>query len=299
MPGLIGLTCRGTTPVDCRAVAGRMLALLTHPEYDVADPVWSDDAVCGALSHTGLGRRTAGPVQARGLVVWLDGELCEPACPAPGLGVGEGSGGRSPIDALREDDVGDGLRADDGAFAAAVYDPAARTVSLIGDRLGLRPLYRTVRDGHLLWASDLGAFLGYLRFSPVIDVRGVREFLDVGHLLGDRSLFEGVRLLDPATVLTFDLDRCEHRLERYWGLERIRPAGRVSHDDAVDEPVRRFRRAVAARASSSERVRLSLSGGLDSRAVLALVPKRSRPLPSITFGRPGSSTPPSPRGSPP
>jgi len=286
MPGLVGLTCSGTRPLDCRASVARMQALITDPAHNVAEVLWADERVCAARSHNGRGRGPTQPVQVGGLVAWLDGEIHNSRELAPRLPEAELSPVRALLEALGGD-AGEGLRAADGVYTAAVYDPDAGTVRLISDRFGLRCLYWTVRDGRLLWASNLGALLGCPGLEVDVDVRTVQEILTVEHPIGDHTLLKGVRLLAPGTVLTYELESGRVTEDRYWWWDRIRPVGRLSLDAAADELGRRLRRAVEVRARPDERVGVLLSGGLDSRALLAAVPPRSEPVETVTFGSAG------------
>ncbi len=109
--------------------------------------------------------------------------------------------------------------------------------------------------------------------------------LTCGHPIGERSMFELVKLLPPATVLTWSRSRGVS-LERYWWWDMLRPAGVSGLNEAADELGRRLRQTTAVLAPADERIGVSLSGGLDSRALVASVPPRER-LPVLTFGREG------------
>jgi asparagine synthase (glutamine-hydrolysing) len=287
MPGLVGLTCSGSRPMDHRACVARMQALITDPARHVAEAVWADERVCGARSHNGRGHGPAQPVLAGGLVAWLDGEIHDLRALAPHLPESELSPVHALIETLGDDAGDDSLRTVDGIYSAAVYDPAAGTVRLISDRFGLRFLYWTLVDGRLVWASNLGALPAYPGLGVDVDVRTVQEILTVEHPIGDHTLLKGVRLLAPGTVLTFDLGSGRVTEDRYWWWDRIRPVGRISLNDAADELGRRIRRAVELRARPDEPVGVSLSGGLDSRALLAAMPPRPRPVETVTYGSEG------------
>ncbi len=285
MPGLIGMTCGTEAPDACAAAVTRMRGLMTHPRFGEVDAAWNDRLVAAARVHTG---RLAGPTQPasrHGLVGWLDGEIVNARGLVPGEPGAEPGDAGVLLELLARDDPGAALRAADGSFAGAVYEPGTGVVRLVSDRFGLRPLYWLVHRDRLVWASTLAALLALPGFIPRIAQRTVDEFLTCGHPVGDHTLFEGVRLLDSGTVLTFG-QRGEVSLERYWWWDRVRPAGASRLDEAADELGRRLRRAVEERAPADQRVGVSLSGGLDSRALLAAVPERPI-LPAVTFGRAG------------
>jgi asparagine synthase (glutamine-hydrolysing) len=282
--GIFGMTC-GAGRAICEDAVTRMASHLTHPQWGVPDTVRADDVVAGTRVHAG---RLPGPPQpfvAGDLTVWLDGEIVRAAgserVPPPS----DGPGVAALADIFASEDPATALRTADGNFAGAVYDSRTQTIRLVTDGFGLRALYWLEHNGDLVWASGLAALLAVPGFSPRIDRRAVEELMTCGHPIGDRSMFEGVKLLPPATVLTWSRSDGV-RLERYWWWGMLRPAGVSRLDEAADELGRRLRHATAVLAPPDERIAVSLSGGLDSRALVASVPPRDR-LPVLTFGRTG------------
>jgi asparagine synthase (glutamine-hydrolysing) len=285
MPGLVGMTLRGARELDAASVVASMQRLITHPRYSVAEAAVDDGLVRAARSHSGRGRGPAQPARAGGRTAWMDGEIVN-AGELGGAFAGVAADDPAIVLGLL-DGAGGGLVAADGSFSAVISHPVAGTVQLVSDRFGLRPLYWTINEGRLLWSSNIAGFLGHPGFAPRIDRRAVAEFLECGHAVGTRTVFEGVELLRPGTVLTFRVADGLVTGERYWWWDRIGTQGRLSLNDAADELGRRVRRAVERRASPSERVGVSLSGGLDSRAIVAALPPRTEPPPAVTFGRAG------------
>lgn len=180
------------------------------------------------------------------------------------------------------------LRRIDGTFAAVVYDRASQRVHLVTDRYGYGYVYWQRRPRRLVWSTTLAAFAAGAD-SPQVDQRAARQFLALGHLLGTRSWFHGVSLLPPGSVLTYDVetDRCVVRRYWHWG-DLVPSLERPDLGDAADELGRRFRAAVARRCTPAGPTGVFLSGGLDSRAVLAAAPPHA-PLHAVSFGRRGSA----------
>jgi len=155
----------------------------------------------------------------------------------------------------------------DGEFAGCLYDPEAGRVSLFTDRLGARPLYYTT-------GADAFAFSTSVQTVPVppgvdlaFDERYLAEYLHCRRTLGTKTPISGIDAVAPATVLTCDLDTGEIDRTRYWEPQ-YRPVDRpLSY--FVDELADRFARAVADRTRDDRDHGLLLSGGSDSRAVLA------------------------------
>ncbi len=178
------------------------------------------------------------------------------------------------------------LQAADGDFFAVVHDAPARRLFLCNDRLGLRPAYFAEAAPGFLFCTRLRGFAAFPGFAPRISPDALECFLDLGHFVGDLTWFEGVRQLAPATLLEVDtVDGKIRAARRYWTWERI---GRrsIGLEAAAEELGDLLRDAVARRILPGERVAILLSGGLDSRAILACtLPEQCAG--TATFGQPG------------
>ena len=171
----------------------------------------------------------------------------------------------------------------DGIFAGVVFDPRKDELHMVTDRHGLRPLYYTRLGNRLAWASQTKAFLALPDFSPVIDPIARDIFLATGQLPADRTWLEGVLPVPPATRMTFRLAEGRLAQQTYWSWDEIAPiAGNPR--ELADELGTRFRTAVERR--TTRQTGLTLSGGLDSRAILAAMPHAPK---TFTFGRPNSA----------
>lgn len=177
------------------------------------------------------------------------------------------------------------LRDIDGYYVAVIYDSRESKIYLITDRFGFKPMYWTVRNQELIWSSELKGLLGHVDFNPKIDPKAVEEFLDIGYLLENRTWFEGVEMVPPSSVLIYDISGASYENRQYWSWHNIRVmSGNIDENEIVEETGRLFLRSVRKRARRNERIGVALSGGLDSRAVLAAVPEDQRSLHAFTFG---------------
>jgi asparagine synthase (glutamine-hydrolysing) len=171
-----------------------------------------------------------------------------------------------------------------GLFAALVWDGATRELTLLTDRFGLRPLYFAQTPGVFLVASEIKALLVHPGIDRSWSEMGVAQFFAFGHFLGDDTLYRGIRALPPATCAVYRAndDRFEDR--------RYAPAPRQTRGDRkalVRDLDDALVAAVGRRAAEGERLGLSLSGGLDARTLLGLMP-RAVNLKSVSLGIEGS-----------
>lgn len=171
-----------------------------------------------------------------------------------------------------------------GLFAALVWDGATRELTLLTDRFGLRPLYVAETPGVFLVASEIKALLVHSGIDRSWSEMGVAQFFAFGHFLGDNTLYRGIRALPPATCAVYRAndDRFEDR--------RYAPAPRHAGGDPkalVRDLDDALVAAVGRRAAEGERLGLSLSGGLDARTLLGLMPSAVT-LKSVSLGIEGS-----------
>ena len=259
MPGLVGFT----HSYSCRRAAQiteRMRRLISHLDFHVSDADFCDTSIACSRVHTGIVKTDSHSS------VWIDGEYSA-----------------ANFHAQYESDPNFGfLRGIDAIYSAVVYDEPRQLLHLITDRYGLRHLYWAQKGDQIAWASEVKAFTALPWFTPKIQPEALEDFQEFGYLTGNRTWLQGVELLPPATVLTFDLKTRKIESRRYWSWSDIKPlTGKLNEDEIAEELGRLFKRAVAEMAKANVPVGVSLSGGLDSRAVLAAVPFACE---TVTFG---------------
>lgn len=153
----------------------------------------------------------------------------------------------------------------EGSFALVVVDAETDRVVLGTDKLGTRPCYYTA-DGDLRFGTRLRPLLEAAG-EFTVDGQAVSDLLLNGYLWGDRTLAEGVKLLPPASLLTYDGE--SRTRTRYWKPD-FTPES--PSDEFCATMAWRYREAVEAMAGTVEgELGLWLSGGLDSRSLLSVV----------------------------
>lgn len=155
-----------------------------------------------------------------------------------------------------------------GQFAFAIYDARDESMLLARDRLGIKPLYYRVEEGRVLFASEIKAILPALDAPPPVDATAVVDYFTYLYVPAPKTIFEGIRKLEPGHVLEVKPDRVEDR--RYWDLE-FEPEPVADEAALCREIVDRLREAVRIRLVSDVPIGAFLSGGIDSSAVAALM----------------------------
>lgn len=189
--------------------------------------------------------------------------------------------------AYQNDSLAETLAKIDGEFCCVITDSSEKTTKLISDRLGLRFMYWRLVDNAVVFGSYPGP-LGNL-VSSQLNQRAISCFLSHGHLLGELSFFDKVKLLKPSTILSVDHLSGTIEETRYWAWSEIRPR-KMSFDESVHKVEELLVNAVKRRFDSNRCVGVSLSGGLDSRVLLAICSKLNPDYAGVawTFGRENS-----------
>lgn len=173
-----------------------------------------------------------------------------------------------------------------GSFNAVIYDKKDAILILLNDRFGLRPFYYWKYGNELMFSSEVKAILRHPNFSNNIDLAGLADFFHFGFVTGNKTFFEDIHMLPPASILTYKDNKV--RLKEYWSLEFEEDKGELKEEDYLEELASVIKDCVKNSTEGNYRFGLPLSGGLDSRAIAACIPKEKYPLLVYTWGTPES-----------
>lgn len=171
-----------------------------------------------------------------------------------------------------------------GMFAFGIWDRQQKTLTLARDRFGVKPLYYTVVDGAVLFASEIKAFRGFPGFQARMNVGGLTEYLTFQNFFSDDTLFENVKLLPAGCYLQASLGEQAFEPQRYWDFHFQEPEHAPDENEALDELDRLFRQAVSRQMISDVDVGSYLSGGMDSGSITALAARQLPFMRTFTVG---------------
>jgi asparagine synthase (glutamine-hydrolysing) len=178
-----------------------------------------------------------------------------------------------------------------GMFAFAFWHAADRRLTLVRDRLGIKPLYWARTGRRFLFASELKSLRAHEAFDPALDATALAGYLRHAYVPGPRSIYRDAQKLQPGHMLTVGADG-EPAIAQYWSLREIardglRTAAHRPLDDvaAVAEMDALLRDAVKRRMVADVPLGAFLSGGIDSSTVVALMQAQAdRPVKTFTIG---------------
>lgn len=175
-----------------------------------------------------------------------------------------------------------------GMFAIALWDAKGRELWLIRDRIGIKPLYYSILNGRINFASEIKALLQDPEQKRAVDEEAFYHYLSFLTTPVPQTLFAGINKLPPATWLNVKENGHIHE-ERYWDVwDHTTPLINVSEEEIARQILSELRTAVKMRKVSDVPVGVFLSGGIDSSTNAALFSEgEERPIKTFTIGYEG------------
>jgi asparagine synthase (glutamine-hydrolysing) len=178
-----------------------------------------------------------------------------------------------------------------GMFAIAVWDHRRRELSLIRDRLGIKPLFVYHHAGLLAFGSELKAVVAGDEFDRTLDPSALTAYLRYLYVPAPRSIFQHVVKIRPGHILTIsDPAAALPESSAFWSVETAARDGHAEpfvgeDDEAVAELEALLTDAVRLRMQADVPLGALLSGGIDSSTVVALMQASAdRPVKTFTIG---------------
>lgn len=172
-----------------------------------------------------------------------------------------------------------------GRFSGLLLDVRTGAVTLFNDRYGLNRVYLHTRAEGVFFSSEAKSLLAVRPDVRVIDQQGLAEFFRVGCVLQNRSLFKHITLLPPASWWTVARDGTV-RKQQYFSADAWENQPALSAQDYTARLIETFSRILPRYFAGEAPVGMSLTGGLDSRMILAWARAKAGTLPCYTFGGP-------------
>ncbi|MDJ0842578.1 MAG: asparagine synthase (glutamine-hydrolyzing) [Acidobacteriota bacterium] len=178
-----------------------------------------------------------------------------------------------------------------GQFALAVYDIREDRLMLARDHFGIQPMFYTVHQGVLLFASEIKAILQYPGVPREADLTCLDQVMSFPGHASPRTMFKNIHALKPGHFLLAQNGTVT--THEYWDLvypEEGEPYPERSEEDCVEEMRALFEDALNLRLQADVPVGFYLSGGLDSSMAAAMIYKITPHVPrhafSVTFRAP-------------
>ena len=291
MPGIAGIISHDP-PADCRRLVTHMLRTMMHERFYASGACFAPEigVYAGWVAHPGsfaARESSRGAVQKIGLA--LAGECFEgQSLPDPSADRDNqrhsGSSVLALYDRLDEQCIADL----NGLFCGLILDRSKRRALLFNDRYGLERIYVHETEQATYFASEVKALLRVVPTLRVFDDQAVAEFLTFGCPLEGKTLFRGIKSLQGGSLWSFDGGLC--RKARYFEPAQWECQPLLTPRAFEAEFQERFKKALPRYFRGEPRIGVSLTGGLDTRMIIACLPAlASRPLCYTFSGREGDT----------
>ena len=183
-----------------------------------------------------------------------------------------------------------------GMFAIVLWDKKERTLHLIRDRIGEKPLYYGVIGKALLFASELKSLKQFPKWDRVINRDALALYLRHNYIPAPYTIYEGIYKLAPGTMLSLPweegngLRMMNSKPIPYWSAQSAAELGLTKPFDGTEEEAihqldKLLRDAICQQMEADVPLGAFLSGGVDSSTIVALMQAQSpHPVKSFTIG---------------
>lgn len=287
MPGLVGLITR--MPRQCAELQlSRMFKTLLHESFYVSG-TWMDESLGVYVGWVARRGSFADDMPVRSedgqVTFFFAGE----EFPNSGLKQDLLRGGHQFLDDdasylvhryETEADFPNGLN---GRFHGLVADRHNRTATLFNDRYGLQRLYYHEGKDAFYFAAEAKAILRVRPELRSVDPRGLGEFITCGCVLENRTLFSGIYLLPPGSTWIFRKGAIVAK-KPYFEPKEWEQQEALSPEEYYKQLRTTFVGSLPRYFEGHERIGMSLTGGIDTRIIMAWHKAEPNSLPCYTWG---------------
>ena len=168
-----------------------------------------------------------------------------------------------------------------GIYVITIWDDKTETLTIINDRYGLKKLCYWFSKEILLFASESKSITWHPKFKKKINELAICDFLQAGYILDNRTFFEDIKLVPPASIMTYQAGQLS--FHQYWDFEFDTINNKTSKEDHyIDEYFHLIEKAVKKRVKKAVKRRangkicLPISGGKDSRTLAGILGQIAR-----------------------
>jgi asparagine synthase (glutamine-hydrolysing) len=170
-----------------------------------------------------------------------------------------------------------------GMFAFAIWDAEKRSLLLARDRIGIKPLYYSLRDNRLSFASELKSLRALPWISEEVDMKALAHYCTTLYVGAPRSILCDAKQLEPGQYLYLDNGQAD--IKTYWSALDHLEESSASWEEQEELIRERLASSVKYRLESDVPVGAFLSGGIDSTLVVSLMREMvDGPLSTFSIG---------------
>lgn len=285
MPGLAGIISKQSSEISKQQLVV-MLASMQHEKFYVSD-TYEDQIMSVYVGLTSHDRSTNDffPVtnQAKNIILFFSGDIFhehEQGFSENRLGANTYL--RKFID-LYEKNGEECFEKLNGWFCGLILDILKKKIYLFNDRYGMHRVFIHEKKDGLYFSSEAKALLSVIPESRYFDPVGIGEFLSCGCTLGRHSLYREISVMPSASLWTFVNGEVKTKSIYFDPINWIKQQ-RFNEKEFLPQFVESFGRLTKRYIVAPSPVGISLTGGLDSRMIMACLKTKTEQFPCYTFG---------------
>lgn len=170
-----------------------------------------------------------------------------------------------------------------GMFAFAICDLDKKRIFVARDQMGIKPLHYIFDGSKLAFASEMKSLTGVGLSQKKIDENALWQYLSFQCVPAPMTIYEDIKILPAAHYMLFDIETAEFKIEKYWDCIENRKKYEGSAEELSLFVRKQVEEAVERWTMSDVPLACSLSGGLDSTIIAAIV-SRKRELHTYSLG---------------
>ncbi|MEW6102887.1 MAG: asparagine synthase (glutamine-hydrolyzing) [bacterium] len=170
----------------------------------------------------------------------------------------------------------------DGMFSLALWDKENERLILARDPMGKKPLYYSVQDQTLIFASELKSLILHPLIKREIDMKSLRKYLFYGYIPSPNSIFKGIKKILAGHFLVFSKNGIE--IKQYWTPRFREKRKTISENEAISDLKSLLENAVKKRLISDVPLGIFLSGGIDSSTITFFASKLVPRIKTFSIG---------------
>ena len=173
-----------------------------------------------------------------------------------------------------------------GMFAFALWDTKNKTLQLVRDRLGIKPLYWGDLGKLIIFASEIKSFEKMPKIELTVSNESLTSLLKYNYIASPHSIYKNIHKLNPGSILTINSSG-NKKIHKFWDINNLTHTQQFNRSPAkiYEELENLILDSVKRRMISDVPIGAFLSGGIDSSLVTALMQKESlKPIKTFTIG---------------
>lgn len=167
----------------------------------------------------------------------------------------------------------------EGMFFLALCNLQDGSIIIGNDRLGLIPFYYHCHDETTVFSNNASLISRILRLKN-LDFNAIASFFSMGIVLNERTFYEGISLFDPGSIYDSQNNNSIHR---YWDFY-ISEKEELNHDQYLEASIELIKESIVSSVNPGEKFYVSLSGGLDSRWIAAVLADKFNEVNTVSYG---------------